>query len=218
MTPPDHCGLHALYAEFDAVWAEMVNENARDRDADEPEVIVEVDSTMPEMEQRPLVNRKASEALGLDDPYGSAFVSLGDGRWRAWPRISTRGREIRERLAAARAKIVEHGEQDFEQALRDALGDRMRAEVEHAGIAGATLNREASGFAVDVYRALSNVEWRHDDGSRYSCSWRAAGGLVAEIRGKGEDYLDFYCSGSEGTVTDEIADALAAHGWHPEEL
>lgn len=210
--------LHSLYAEYDAAWGEMVAENARDRDASEPEVIVEVDPTLPEMEQRPLVNQKASEALGLKDSYGSAFAPLGDGRWRAWPRISRHGEEIRERLAALRAKIAEHGEQDFEQALRDALSERMCAAVEDSGIAGAMSDRNASGFAVDVYRALSNVEWRHDDGSRYSCSWRHAGGLVAEIRGVGEDYLDFYGSGGEGEVTDEVTDALAVHGWHPKEL
>lgn len=213
---PRKSGLHALYAEYDAIWQEMLEDNDRPRDPSEPEVIVEVDPSLPDMDQRLLVNQLASKQLGLKDNFGAAFTPLGDGRWRAWPRISKRGEEIRERLDAVRAKINEHGEQDFEAALRAALGERMKGDVEGAGIAGAMNDEPAQGLAVDVYRALSNVEWRHEDGSRYSCSWRSAGGLVAEIRGAGEDYLDFYCSGREGTVTDEIAEALSAHGWHPE--
>lgn len=192
----DTVSLHDLWARYDELWQEMLDENERDR-TDEPEVVVEVDPSLPEMEQRPLVNRKASEALGLKDTYGSAFAPLGDGRWRAWPRISKRGEEIRERLAAARAKIVEHGEQDFEHALREAVGGRVGDRA----------------FAGRLYSALCNVEWRHDDGSRYSCSWRSAGGLVAEMRGEGEDYMDFYCGGREGAVDEDIADALEAHGW-----
>ena len=67
----------------------------------------------------------------------------------------------------------------------------------------------------------------------WSCSWRSAGGIVAELRGQG-DYIDWYCSGimgvgeadsfqgyvSESTVTDEIRQDLFAIGWtvesHPE--
>ncbi len=72
-------------------------------------------------------------------------------------------------------------------------------------------------FAVEVYRALCNMKWRnlqHPD-QIYSCSWRAAGGLVAEIRNKGEDYLDFYCSGGEGLVSDQVKLAFMGLGWEP---
>jgi hypothetical protein len=71
----------------------------------------------------------------------------------------------------------------------------------------------------------------------WTASWRAAGGIVAELRNKGEDYMDYYCSGmkgglsydtkdddkyfednkyvSEGEVTDEIAEDLNKLGWMP---
>jgi hypothetical protein len=47
----------------------------------------------------------------------------------------------------------------------------------------------------------------------YRCSWRYAGGMVADIRNKGEDYMDFYCSGREGLVNDEFADDMYNMGW-----
>lgn len=49
----------------------------------------------------------------------------------------------------------------------------------------------------------------------YSCSWRYAGELVAGLRSKGEDYLDFYCSGGEGKVAPEVREAFAEIGWEP---
>jgi hypothetical protein len=35
-------------------------------------------------------------------------------------------------------------------------------------------------------------------------SWRGSGGFVASIRQLGEGYMDFYCSGNEGEIDDEI--------------
>jgi hypothetical protein len=66
------------------------------------------------------------------------------------------------------------------------------------------------------------------------CTWRSAGGIVADLQDKGGDYMDWYCSGigdglgngdtdgsqnfvSEGTVTDEIAADLALLGWRVSE-
>ncbi len=71
-------------------------------------------------------------------------------------------------------------------------------------------------FATDIYKALSNMRWRSkvtDD--IYSCTWRFAGGLVAQIREMGENYLDFYCSGDEGHVTARVKDELDKLGWEP---
>jgi len=47
-------------------------------------------------------------------------------------------------------------------------------------------------FAKTVYATFCNREWINGSGDRWSCSWRYAGGLVAEARDEGEDYLDFY--------------------------
>lgn len=52
-------------------------------------------------------------------------------------------------------------------------------------------------------------------GLAYSYSWRAAGGEVADLRDKGESYLDFYCSGGEGHVKDVVRVALEELGWEP---
>lgn len=49
----------------------------------------------------------------------------------------------------------------------------------------------------------------------FSCSWRYAGGLVADLRDKGECYMDFYCGGVSCTVAPEVEEALAELGWYP---
>lgn len=71
-------------------------------------------------------------------------------------------------------------------------------------------------FATDVYRALCNMRWRMKwTPFKYSCSWRYAGGLIADIREQGEDYIDFYCSGKEGIVTDKVKNIFNQLGWIP---
>lgn len=69
-------------------------------------------------------------------------------------------------------------------------------------------------FASELYSALCNVEWKKNE-IHWSCSWRYAGGIVAELRQCGEDYIDFYCGGNEGTVTDRIGEQLLKLGWTP---
>lgn len=72
-------------------------------------------------------------------------------------------------------------------------------------------------FACKLYSALCNMRWKNKSNPSevYSCSWRYAGGLVADLRDKGEDYLDFYCSGNEGVVDEEIRELLDELGWEP---
>lgn len=77
--------------------------------------------------------------------------------------------------------------------------------------------RADDAFATEMYCALCNVDWRHIDGTTWHGSWRYSAGLVATLRGRGEDYLDYYCSGiptrSEGTISERIAAAMAELGW-----
>jgi hypothetical protein len=103
-------------------------------------------------------------------------------------------------------------------------------------------------YAQHLYAAMCNNDFTKNDvwpiltEKRWSCSWRYAGGIVADIRQEG-DYIDWYCSGirnqedltteeynqmsredqeryleanasvAESVVTDEIRQDLLAIGW-----
>jgi hypothetical protein len=78
------------------------------------------------------------------------------------------------------------------------------------------------GFAQALYAAMCNQAWRKGAAGRWHCSWRHAGGIVAGLRGKGEFYNDWYCSGCggedavpEGVVRADVRILLEGHGWHP---
>ena len=69
-------------------------------------------------------------------------------------------------------------------------------------------------FCTELWSALANVEWiRLEDGEIESYSFRAAGGLIAEIRGSGS-YMDWYCCGPYAVVSEEIWRTLRKAGWH----
>lgn len=103
-------------------------------------------------------------------------------------------------------------------------------------------------YAQNLYAAMCNNEfvkremWPILKDQRWSCSWRHSGGIVADMRQKG-DYIDWYCSGirnqedldedqarqltieqqefrlkinayiSESVVTEEIENDLYKLGW-----
>lgn len=86
--------------------------------------------------------------------------------------------------------------------------------------------RQDRGYATDMYRAMCNMQWFYgieecakepQEREVWTCSWRYAGGMIAKLRCQGEDYMDFYCSGREGTVTQEIREDLAELGWYDQE-
>jgi hypothetical protein len=95
--------------------------------------------------------------------------------------------------------------------------------------------RNSDTYAQNLYAALCNVDWMKCEvwnilkDQTWGCSWRHAGGIIADMRVRG-DYIDWYCSGigdglgngdadgtkgyvSEGTVTDEIANDIKQLGW-----
>ena len=97
--------------------------------------------------------------------------------------------------------------------------------------------KESDTYAQNLYAAMCNVDWVRNEAwpilkdQRWSCSWRYAGGIIADMRAQG-DYIDWYCSGigdglgngdpdgvkkyvGEGVVTDEIATDLKKLGWFP---
>ena len=63
-------------------------------------------------------------------------------------------------------------------------------------------------YAQNLYAALCNNEFQKIDvlpilkDERWSCSWRYAGGIIADIQEKG-DYIDWYCSGIQMLEVDD---------------
>ena len=95
--------------------------------------------------------------------------------------------------------------------------------------------RSSDTYAQNLYAALCNNDFTKLDvipilkEEKWSCSWRHAGGIIADMRVQG-DYIDWYCSGigdglgngdttgvkgyvSESVVTDEIREDLKKLGW-----
>jgi hypothetical protein len=97
--------------------------------------------------------------------------------------------------------------------------------------------RNNKTYAQNLYAAMCNNEFVKNDvwpilsDKRWSCSWRYAGGIIADMIEKG-DYIDWYCSGirggydmgggppeqddgfvGEGVVTEEICQDLLKLGW-----
>jgi hypothetical protein len=60
-------------------------------------------------------------------------------------------------------------------------------------------------FAQKIYANLCNLVWYdYVNDEVIEFSWRSSGGFVSGIRQLGENYMDFYCSGNEGEIDDEI--------------
>ncbi len=94
--------------------------------------------------------------------------------------------------------------------------------------------RNSEAYAQNLYASMCNNDFIKNDvwprltDKRWSCSWRYAGGIIADMRQQG-DYIDWYCTGirgdgestnpeyekfvGEGHVTDEIRNDLLKLGW-----
>ena len=95
--------------------------------------------------------------------------------------------------------------------------------------------RKSDTYAQNLYAAICNNDfckremWPILKEEDWSASWRHAGGIIADMREKG-DYIDWYCSGigdglgngdstgikgyvPESAVTEEIKDDLYRLGW-----
>jgi len=90
--------------------------------------------------------------------------------------------------------------------------------------------RASEDYAQNIYAALCNNGFIKLDvipiltEKEWSCSWRHAGGIVADMREQG-DYIDWYCSGirdrddinngymPEGLITKEIREDFKQLGW-----
>lgn len=89
--------------------------------------------------------------------------------------------------------------------------------------------RNSDSYAQNLYAALCNNNFQRNEvmpilkDQTWGCSWRHAGGIIADMREQG-DYIDWYCSGikhndeptefiGEGKVTEEIQADLFKLGW-----
>lgn len=93
--------------------------------------------------------------------------------------------------------------------------------------------KASENYSQNIYAALCNNEFMKLavmpilKNETWSCSWRFAGGIVADMQEKG-DYIDWYCSGispeyhedgsakgfvPESVVTDEIREDFKKLGW-----
>lgn len=75
-------------------------------------------------------------------------------------------------------------------------------------------------FAQEMYAALCNNQFFPLDtptAEPWTCSWRYAGDMISSLRSmRGlhhEGYLDWYCSGNEGLVSDTVQEAFRELGW-----
>lgn len=92
----------------------------------------------------------------------------------------------------------------FENVLKKYLGEEMKTNHE---------------LCVRVWSSLANVDWYYirdiPSCHRVSYSFRAAGRIIADIRGRG-DYMDWYCSGPTSLVDHEVRRALRKEGFIPD--
>jgi hypothetical protein len=71
--------------------------------------------------------------------------------------------------------------------------------------------RNSEVYCQQLYASLCNNQFFYGD-KAWTCTWRFAGGIISDMIEKG-DYIDWYCSGNEGFVTDEIKLDLMMMGW-----
>lgn len=90
--------------------------------------------------------------------------------------------------------------------------------------------KNSKTYSQNVYAALCNNDFINKNGEKYHCSWRHAGGVVADLNEQG-DYINWYCSGigsgesdeegnaikpgyvCEGKITEEVKEDFLKLGW-----
>lgn len=68
--------------------------------------------------------------------------------------------------------------------------------------------RASEAYAQNLYAAMCNNDFQKNEvwpqlkNQTWGCSWRYAGGIVADMRGEG-DYIDWYCSGIRESISED---------------
>ncbi len=72
-------------------------------------------------------------------------------------------------------------------------------------------------FAMALYRTLEHQTWRYALGGLWQCTSRAAGAIAANLRGRGENYHDYYWRETVAPaahIKAKLETALSRLGWH----
>jgi hypothetical protein len=141
-------------------------------------------------------------------------------------------------------KMYESWREQDEENLKDSAWQKNNMEYDLRSSKEMCDKVKASdNYAQNLYAAMCNMEFQQQQvwpvlkDQRWGCSWRHAGGIVADMQEKG-DYCEWYCSGignneagygldgytptpdpdgrdyvPEGHVTDEIRADLLKLGW-----
>ena len=161
------------------------------------------------------IKRCLEEGKSLDDPNVRAIIDM----YNSWA--------LQDEEALTDTKWQENN-MEFDMRSSDWMVAKVRA---------------SRVYAQNLYAAMCNNEFQKRDlwpilaEQTWSCTWRYAGGIIADMRQEG-DYIDWYCSGmgglsgawdknaetleewsartmfvSESIVTEEIRDDLFKLGW-----
>ena len=145
----------------------------------------------------------------MSKSQGSVIKKLYGDKWHD---LYMKTEDARKQSLDYTKNNLEHDLLNSEDISKKVIGSERYAQNLYAALCDNNFQK------IDVIAALSETVWR--------CSWRSAGGIVADIKGEG-DYIDWYCSGmfgshnatvpddyvSEGTITDEIKSDLHNLGW-----
>jgi len=119
----------------------------------------------------------------------------------------------------SQAKELNDTYSEFENMIERRFGEELR--LEYQRLQKVTDPDELrKSLPARLWGSLSNVEWYRKDKNKLSVgySFRAAGGLIADIIGKQSSYLDWYCSGDAGVVDTGIGEIFDEEGWRPKLL
>lgn len=138
-----------------------------------------------------------------------------------------------ETLAAQREQDKKWAENNMEHDLRitEWMLEKVRTDDAYAQNLYAAMCNNTFYKILDENSPDTIDKILHDNIPKWSCSWRYAGGIIADMQEKG-DYIDWYCSGirtqsneeesvdsihnkyvSESVITDEIRSDLRKLGW-----
>lgn len=119
-------------------------------------------------------------------------------------------RQTTQELYDAHIEIAQNSAMNNEKIMREDIEPNLERDLRSSKeIHNKCINSEI--YCRDLYNCLCNNRFFYKD-KEWTCSWRYAGGIIADIIEKG-DYIDWYASGHEGQVTDEVRLDLIKLGW-----